>query len=272
MPLAHTLVKAPGANPRRWMLMLHGLLGRGGNWRSIANKLVEAKPDWGMVLVDLRMHGGSQQGWKPPHTVAAATADLDALDAAVPGPIRAVLGHSFGGKVALEYLHRRAHGLEQAFVIDAMPGARPTPEPGESTDEVIRFLSSLPPALASREAFVALAEQAGQPNAVAQWLATNLVREGSGFKLGLDLAAMSELLDDYRTLDLWSIAERPPSPVTLHVVIGDRSRAFSPADRARIVKASQSGPRLFVHVLPTGHWVHVEEPFTLATLLASKLG
>ena len=269
-----TLIHAAALNPRRWMLMLHGILGRGANWRAIANKLVEARPDWGFVLVDLRMHGGSQAGFKPPHTVAAAAEDLLALDALVPGPIRAVLGHSFGGKVALDYLARRAHSLERAFVIDTPPGISSLGGAAgvdSESERALRFLSALPPSLSSREAFVALAAEAGFALPVAQWLATNLVRDGAAFKLGVDLRAMRELLSDFQTTDLWGIAEHPPSPATLHIVIGDRSPAFSAADRARILKASQTGPRLFVHTLPTGHWVHVDEPFTLAALLLATL-
>jgi pimeloyl-ACP methyl ester carboxylesterase len=270
MGLTHTLVKAPGATPRRWMLFLHGLLGRGSNWRGVATRLVEGRPEWGAVLVDLRMHGGSQQGFKPPHTVAAAAEDLRSLDAVVPGPVRAVLGHSFGGKVALSYLEGRAHALEQAWVIDAMPG-RKSPERASNTLAVLDFLSSLPPSLPSREEFVERATGAGFESAIAQWLAQNLARAGDGFKLAVDLAAIRELLDDYFVTDRWSIAERPPAPTTLHVVIGERSPVFPAADRERLLQAARTGPRLHVHTLPTGHWVHVEEPFSLVALIQQHL-
>src|SRR5262249_30264118 len=92
---AHALVTAPDAAPSRWMLVLHGILGAGANFRSFARRLAIACPDWGFVLADLRMHGQSQ-GAPPPHTIDAAAADLVRLTDAIERPISAVMGHSFG--------------------------------------------------------------------------------------------------------------------------------------------------------------------------------
>src|SRR5690349_9989101 len=91
--------------------MTHGIFGSGGNWRSIARKLVERRPRWGAVLVDLRGHGRSESG-DPPHTVEAAAADLRALDQKLWGEgraVRAALGHSLGGKVVLALRRQTAH-------------------------------------------------------------------------------------------------------------------------------------------------------------------
>ena len=71
--LAHRRIHAPGTIPSRWVLFLHGFLGAGRNWASIGRGVVEARPDWGVVLVALRLHGDSQ-GLAPPHTVAASAA------------------------------------------------------------------------------------------------------------------------------------------------------------------------------------------------------
>src|SRR5690606_41911913 len=71
MLLAHEFVASPAGggaregagegareNPR-WMLFLHGILGRRSNWRSFSRRWVAARPGWGAVLVDLRGHGDS---------------------------------------------------------------------------------------------------------------------------------------------------------------------------------------------------------------------
>ena len=47
----------------------------GANWRSFAKRWVDGREDWGAALVDLRMHGQSQD-FAPPHTVQAAAQDL----------------------------------------------------------------------------------------------------------------------------------------------------------------------------------------------------
>src|SRR5689334_12030746 len=91
----HAFVTDPAAQPAQWMLMLHGILGSGGNLRTLARRLVERAPGWGFLLVDLRMHGQSQ-GAPPPHTIAATAEDLMRLTAQLGLPIGGVLGHSFG--------------------------------------------------------------------------------------------------------------------------------------------------------------------------------
>ena len=60
------------------MFVLHGIYGAGRNWASIARRFVQRRNEWGIVLVDLRLHAGSQ-GFPPPHTLAACAADLARL-------------------------------------------------------------------------------------------------------------------------------------------------------------------------------------------------
>lgn len=284
-------VVAEASRPRRWMLFLHGIFGRGSNWRGIARRLVTARPDWGAALVDLRMHGGSQ-GFAPPHTLAAAVRDLDELEARLGqesggeagSEVGCVLGHSFGGKVALGYVARRAGALDQAWIIDAPPGAliqtmhtmARTGAAGErllsSSELVLETLASFSEGFASRGAFVSRLEAAGFPRPLAEWLAMNLVREGDYYRFALDLGAIRALLDDFFATDLWSVVERPPGRVGLHMVTGAHSEAFGPADRRRLEQAAgASGGRLLVHTLPAGHWVHVDDPEGLLALLLQHL-
>src|SRR6185437_9643959 len=92
--------------------------------RSFAKKLVDAKPgELRAVIVDLRNHGESHGAdLAPPHTVEACADDVTELiaeltDASVrpPSAVEArsgrsrvtVVGHSYGGKVALQLA--RAH-------------------------------------------------------------------------------------------------------------------------------------------------------------------
>ncbi|HEX2571454.1 MAG TPA: alpha/beta hydrolase [Polyangia bacterium] len=277
-------VTAEASRPRRWMLFLHGIFGRGSNWRGIARRLVTARPDWGAVLVDLRMHGGSQ-GFSPPHTLAAAVRDLEGLEARLGqeagggagGEVGCVLGHSFGGKVALSYVARRAGALDQAWIIDVPPGALArTESAGErllsSSERVLETLASLGVVFASRGEFVSRLEAAGFPRSLAEWLAMNLVREEERYRFAVDLGAIRALLDDFFTTDLWPVVEHPPGPVRLHMVIGEHSDTVGPADRRRLEQAAgTSGGRLAVHTLPTGHWVHVDDPEGLLALLLHHL-
>ena len=55
---------------------------------------------------------------------AAAAEDLVRLEAVLAGPVRGVIGHSFGGKVALEFVALRRADLKLAVLVDANPGVR----------------------------------------------------------------------------------------------------------------------------------------------------
>ena len=78
--------------------------------------MARARRSWRVVLVDQRCHGLSSQvdpPFRPPHTLGASATDVAQLFRARFG--RApdmVIGHSLGGKVALEYLRQRACGLD----------------------------------------------------------------------------------------------------------------------------------------------------------------
>ncbi len=100
--LSHSRTTAPGSDPERWLLVLHGIFGKGRNWGSIARQVVEARPEWGALLIDLRLHGESRH-FRPPHTVETSAEDLHRLVDHLDLPAAGVLGHSFGGKVALAY-------------------------------------------------------------------------------------------------------------------------------------------------------------------------
>jgi len=257
--LAHTQLTAPGSSPARWMLVLHGLLGRGSNWRTLTRALVAARPDWGGVLVDLRMHGDSQ-GFSPPHTVQAAAGDLDGLAQHLGGPVEGVLGHSLGGKVALAWA-ARAKGLRHALILDTNPGPRPAAQGSETSREVLSVLRALPEVLPSREAFVAQVEAAGLPRALAAWLAMNLQQQDEGgYAFGLDLEAMESLLLDVLARDDWAIVTSPPSGLRLSFVLGGRSTTVQGPARRRLEALAAEG-RLGLTVLPeAGHWLQVDDP------------
>lgn len=266
--LAHSLVVPEGAPPRRWLLFLHGILGSGANWRSFAKQVLGACPGWGAALVDLRMHGSSQ-GFAPPHTVRAAADDLASL--ALPGPVGAVVAHSFGGKVALAYAAGAPPGLERVWVLDASPSARLDARGSEGTLRVFEFLEALRFPLLSRQAFLDAVVGAGFTLPLAHWLAMNLRSADDGFRLRLDLGAIRSMLDDYLATDLWHVLEAPPAHVSFHLVVGGKSNVFSPDDRARAEALARQG-QIELSVLPEAdHWVHVDDPAGLFAALVPGL-
>src|SRR5258706_330563 len=119
--LHHERIARNGAS--RWLALTHGILGSGANWRGIARKLVQRRPEWGVVLVDLPQHGQSERG-EPPHDLAACAADMRALLVEL-GDVIAIGGHSFGGKVMLATRGLAPPGLRQTWILDAVASAPP---------------------------------------------------------------------------------------------------------------------------------------------------
>jgi esterase len=266
--LHHERIARSEAAPTRWLALTHGIYGAGNNWRSIARKLTERRPEWGVVLVDLRQHGRSDPG-EPPHTIAACAEDLRALFAEL-GDVDALAGHSFGGKVALAT--RRILDLRQTWVLDASPSARrvgaTTPVANDSTVmRVLDFMARSPRAWARRDDFVAAVAGEGHDVGLARWLAMSLVPDpAGGLVLRFDVAALRELLADYYATDLWDVLEAPGGDV--EVVIAEQSATVSAADRGRLAAAP---PHVHVHYVTAGHWLHIDAPAPVVDLLASHL-
>ena len=254
------LVTAAGATPTRAFLFLHGILGQGTNLRTIARRFVDARPGWQAVLVDLRAHGQSQ-GVEGEDTVVTAADDVAQSARGLTLPVHAVLGHSFGGKVAM-LLPERLADLEHLVVLDSAPGQRLDFRGSELTVTVLSTLDAAPAVFPSREAFVAHLKAAGIDTGIGQWLAMNLERDDSGFRFTLSLGRIRALLASYFATDCWPVLERMASDAGpgFHLVIGARSKVFDVGDRERAVAvAARSGGRCTVDVLPTGHWVHVDD-------------
>lgn len=265
--LSHTRVAHPEAEPKLWLLVLHGIFGAGRNWGSIARRLVEARPEWGAILVDLRLHGGST-GFAPPHTVAAAAADVDELTASLALPTAAVLGHSFGGKVALAFARHHADQLRQCWVVDSTLAVR---EPSGSAWQVLQLVRSLPESFDTRETLVHALEARGLSRPLGQWMAMNLERNGEGYRWKLDWEGVEEMLRDFYRTDLWEVIEEPPAEVEVHVVRANDSTALGEEDVRRVEAAGEANGRVFLHPVDGGHWINAENPDAVVRLLAAML-
>jgi pimeloyl-ACP methyl ester carboxylesterase len=264
--------RVEGVRPDRVMAFLHGVLGRGRNLRALARRFVDELPRCDAWLVDLRGHGESPKGTPAPSLEAAAE-DIVLLAKQSAVPWRAILGHSFGGKVALEAARLGGmDSLEHLFVIDSMPGARTPVRGGDSALTILDHLSPLPESFASVSAFVAALEAAGITRELGQWLAGSLVRDGDRLRFSLVIDEIRALLLNYFARDLWPVVEHPPHGVSIHLVIGDHSGTYSQADRERAAQIAAANRQVTVDVLPAGHLVHVEDPEGLLGVLRSRMG
>ncbi|HEU0302580.1 MAG TPA: alpha/beta hydrolase [Longimicrobium sp.] len=265
--LHHTRVVAKDAEPKLWLLMLHGIYGSGRNWGTIARRLAEARPEWGVLLVDLRNHGQSR-GFAPPHTLAASAADVDRLVEHLDFHAAAVMGHSFGGKVALVYAQHHGQELRQVWVMDSTLAVR---EPEGSAWRIIEVVRALPTEFATRAEAVEAIKAAGYDEGLAQWLTINLEPAEGRYRWRIDWDVMEEMLRDYFRTDLWEVLVHPPAEVEIHVVKATQSSSLDEEAERRVEMAGTANGRVFLHGLEGGHWINTDNPEGVTELLRAHL-
>lgn len=263
MTLASTRIGA--TNATRALIMLHGIYGRGRNWQAIAKAVVAARPDYACWLIDLPRHGDSGAGTHGDSVrgFAADLADWCRDSTVTPG---AILGHSFGGKVALAFAETWADHALQIWIIDSTPEPKPA---GGSAWDMLRLIKSLPDSFGSREEAADALVAGGYSRGVAVWMSTNLVRSGDRFVWRLDFPVMEALLDDFFTTDLWPVVERHAPGHTLHFLKASTSSAMSDDAAARV--EALSDPSVTLHRRDGSHWIHSESPQVVIDLLLTHL-
>ena len=245
--------------------MLHGIYGRGRNWQSIARAVVAARPEYACPLIDLPYHGESPAG-SHGDTVGGLAADVAEWCRAERVTAAAILGHSYGGKVALAFAQLHADLPLQVWVIDSTPEVKP---PSGSAWAMLEVIRRLPQRFATRDEAIQALVSEGYSVAVAQWMATNLARSDAGFHWKIDLAAMERLLRDFFVTDLWHVVDHPPPHHEIHFLKASESSVLSAAAIARIESADPARVRL--HHRAGGHWIHAESPQVVAELLIDHL-
>jgi len=279
---AHELI-ADGDESVCDVYVLHGILGSAQNWRNYTRKhLAPANPRLRFVLVDLRHHGDSDD-LPGPDTLVGCSEDLDRLAHELGRRPVAVIGHSFGGKVALVYARERlaesssspdGHtdaddaALQQVWALDILPGAVDDEDLARHSDviHVIGALRELPMPVDRRRDLVPMLTERGFTDQLARWMTTNLdpVPEGDGYSWTFDLDGIDRLLEDYRREDLWPFLEAVPVGLDVHFVRAGRSSRWTDA----VVERLTGLERVQVHTLEdAGHWVHVDDPEGLADVL-----
>ena len=228
------------------VVILHGLMGSCENWRAVRAALADC---YRVICIDLPNHGRS------PH---AARFDLrsmgddviETLDGlAVGRPV--MIGHSLGGKVAMQMASDHADRLHGLVVVDISPRAI---QPVHLF--VLRACQQLDLASATRRSQLdaALARYVPQ-QATRDFLLKNIVRDQDGrFAWRVPLQA---LIDNYRT-----VSDAPPLIAPYEgpalFVAGATSPFRLMADEALI--RGWFPAAVFVTIPGAGHLVHADQP------------
>jgi len=228
------------------LVVLHGLFGSLENWHYINSQLSDTFRVFG---VDQRNHGRSPH--HPEMNYLAMAEDLRQFLDERGLESAHVLGHSMGGKTAMQFamLHpRRVHRL---IVVDIAPRSYP-PGHREILDAMLRL--DLARHASRLEMDQALTPAIPDP-AVRQFLLKSVTRHADGpFHWRLNLQALS---GHYSEITAGLTAERV-SPVPALFIAGERSDYLRPEDEPGIRRLF---PRVTFKIIPNaGHWVHAEAP------------
>lgn len=270
-------------------VVIHGLLGMGKNWRTWSRRFASAAAEltnrpWRMVLVDQRCHGNSSHvaDLRPPHTIGASATDIAQLFRSKFGghAPAMVIGHSLGGKVALEYVRQRACGLNmprQVWSLDTNPG-RLTSDLGDVA-LVMESIGHLTGPMPSRQSMMTCLEGLGFDEDLRLWLGSNMVldhRRG-GLRWTFDLEGAQQMYASFKHESYWSDLASPPPNVTINILRAAGSDRWSSDVKKELAevesqfdRARDTGftGRLVSHVLPdSGHWVHVDNPDALLDMV-----
>ncbi len=98
------------------VIILHGLLGSLDNWQSIAKVIAVS---YKVYIVDQRNHGRS--GHSDDFSYSLIVADLEEFYAAHKIEKAHIIGHSMGGKVAMQFAFKNPDKVEKLIVVDVAP-------------------------------------------------------------------------------------------------------------------------------------------------------
>ncbi|KAL2250802.1 protein ABHD11 isoform X1 [Sesamum indicum] len=289
--LAFEEIKSSPEKPHEFTaFVLHGLLGSGRNWRSFSRSLASrlSPAQWRMILVDLRNHGRSAEieGLLPPHNLENAAKDLADLvkseDLDWPD---VVIGHSMGGKVALQFAQSCANGHygddvtlpKQLWVLDSVPGKVIQDNTDGEVEKVLQTLQSLPSTLPSRKWLVDHMLKLGFSKSLSEWIGSNLKKSGEQETWAFNLDGAVQMFNSYREMDYWPLLDHTPKGMEIDVVRAEKSDRWNQDVIQQLEHLSAKGVnenegKVLVHVLPNaGHWVHVDNPKGLLDIIAPKV-
>jgi esterase len=226
------------------MVLLHGLLGSSDNWRTVSKRLGQS---YKVYSVDLRNHGQSPHGGRMTYPVMAD--DLRELLERQEISEAHVVGHSLGGKAAMQFAISYPDRVKKLVIVDIAPKAYPP-----SQRSILAALDQLE--LQSFKSFgeidAALAPAIPEL-AIRQFLMKNIARvPNSGFRWRIDIASIGKSYDHLTKAII--PARRYDKPACF--VRGGRSDYIQDTDlpsiRAIFPRAE------LATIAGAGHWLHAE--------------
>lgn len=250
--ILHTEITGQG----QAIVLIHGLFGSYENLGVIARALAG---QWQVINLDMRNHGRSD--WHDSMSYALMAEDVkETLDHLGLEQV-ILLGHSMGGKIAMEFALRYPERVSKLILADISPV--------QNRPRHLEILSALDgidlDSLQSRQHADQQLALAITETGVRQFLLKSLYKDGDQFRWRFNIKA---LIANYSQL-----LEAPPSkgPYTGPTLFikGAESDYLLPEYQSLI-------QQLFPHskakvIMGTGHWLHAEKPVAFAKIVTDFL-
>ena len=231
----------------RPLVLLHGLFGSADNWRPVALRLAERRQ---VLVVDQRNHGASPHDARMDYSLMAG--DLNALLEARGLGGAAIVGHSLGGKTAMQFALEFPERVEKLLVADMAPRAyAPVHAP------ILQALRALElPQYQTRQQVEAVLEPDIPDLFLRRFLLKNLGRDAAGgFVWKINLQGIA---DNYHSHLCAATAATTTYAGPALFLRGGKSDYVRPEDEARI---RELFPTVEFQTLEgAGHWVHADQP------------
>lgn len=239
------------------LIILHGLLGAHGNWHTLSRTAFRQVAR--VYAVDQRNHGRSPHADRIDYPSMAA--DLRSfIDRHALAPA-ALLGHSMGGKTAMQTALSFPGRVDALIVVDMAPKAYP-PHHIDLMEALARID---PETYETRDAIDAALAKDVPSRPIRQFLLKNLDYDGDTYAWRMNLDAIRAHYDD--------ITAALPADSTFDgpalFVRGGRSEYVSDADRDDIRERFPNAE--LVTIEAAGHWVHADAPEALAEVVTDFL-
>lgn len=239
------------------LIILHGLFGSLENWGAQVKTLSQT---FSVITVDLRNHGRSPQSSEISYPLMAE--DLRNLITDLDLTTPHILGHSMGGKVAMQLANELDPPIGRLIVADIAPVSYP-----RQHNAVFDGLFSIPlEQLKSRqEADKYLSEHVPEP-AVRAFLLKNLYRNSEKqFQWRMNLQALYEQYDEIGS------APKITAPFTGKTLFikGGQSDYLLAEHQSEILKRFPQASYKIIE--GTGHWPHAEKPELFSRLVENFL-
>ncbi len=230
----------------RTVILLHGLFGSSDNWHPIALRLAES---FHVFALDQRNHGQSPHSTEMSYPLMAADVNEFMMARGIEKAL--VIGHSMGGKTAMQFALQFPDKVEKLIVADMAPRVYLP-----SHDKIFSTLLALDLSSFSSRQQIEDALASAIPNLVLRrFLLKNLGRNAvNEFFWKINLRGLSE---NYSRLGE-AISAAAPFPKPTLFIRGGKSKYIGDGDEVLVQELfPQSQMQTIVEA---SHWVHADKP------------